>query len=52
MPRFHHWLPVSDDSGRIVIERQSADHVEVFYVPSKDRLERSDLKSGGADEPV
>ena len=51
MARFHHSLPDSDDSGTVVIERQSADRVEVFYVPSKDRLERSDLESGGADEP-
>ena len=51
MPRVHHWFPASDDSGTIVIERQSADHAEVFYVPSKDRLERADLKSDGAGEP-
>ena len=51
MPRFHHSLPDSDDSGKVVIERQSADHVEVFYVPSKDRLDRSGLESGGVDEP-
>ena len=51
MPRFHHVLLDNDDSGRIVIERRAADRAEVFYVPSKDRLERSNLESGGADEP-
>ena len=51
MPRFHHVLLDNDDSGRIVIERRAADRAEVFYVPSKDRLERSNLESGGADDP-
>ena len=50
MPRFHHSLPESDDSGTIVIEREAADHVEVFYVPSKDRLERSDFELSRTDE--
>ena len=35
MPRFHHSLKEIADSGTIVIERESADHVEVFYVPTK-----------------
>ena len=51
MPRFHHLILDNDDSGRIVIERCAADRAEVFYVPSKDRLERSNLEPGGADEP-
>ena len=50
MPRFYHSSPESDDSGKVVIERQSDDHVEVFYTPSKERLERSDLDSGRANE--
>ena len=50
MPRLYHSSPESDDSGKVVIERQSDDHVEVFYTPSKERLERSDLESGRADE--
>ncbi len=45
MPRFHHSLPESDDSGKVVIERQSDDHVEVFYTPSRERLKRSNLES-------
>ena len=50
MPRFYHSSPERDDSGKAVIERQSDDHVEVFYTPSKERLERSDLESGRANE--
>ena len=50
MPRFYHSSPERDDSGKVVIERQSDDHVEVFYTPSKERLERSDLESGRANE--
>ena len=51
MPRFHHSLLGNDDSGKVVIERQSDDHVKVFYIPSKERLERSNLESGRANEP-
>ena len=51
MPRFHHSLPESDDSGKVVIGRLSDDHVEVFYTPSKERLERSRLESDSFNEP-
>ena len=51
MPRFYDVLLDSNDSGKIVIERRAADRAEIFYVPSKDRLEGSSLESGGADEP-
>ena len=43
MPRFHHSIPANGDSGKVVIERQSDDHVEVYYIPSKERLETSKL---------
>ena len=39
MPRFYHSSPERDDSGKVVIERQSDDHVEVFT-----RLPRSAWK--------
>ena len=51
MPRFHHSLPETYDSGKVVIERQSDDHVEVFYTPAKERLERSALESGRVHGP-
>ena len=51
MARLHHSLPDNDDSGTVVIERQSADRVDVYYVPSKDRLERSGIESAGTDDP-
>ena len=49
--RLHHLYPESDDSGKVVIERQSDDHAEVFYTPSKKRLEMSEFGSGSAHEP-
>ena len=50
MPRFYHSLPDIDDSGTVVIERRSDDGADVFYSPSKERLETSELDSDGADE--
>ena len=50
MPRLLGAPSEADDSGKVVIERRSEDRAEVFYVPSKDRLERSDLESDRAIE--
>ncbi len=51
MPRFHHSLPDIDDSGKVVVERLSDDHVEVFYSPSAERLDMAKLEFSGADKP-
>lgn len=45
MPRFYHHLLDNDDSGKVVIERQSDDQANVYYSPSKKRLKRSNLNS-------
>ena len=39
------------DSGKVVVERPSADYVEVLYVPSKDRLKRAGLECDQPKEP-
>ena len=51
MPRFHHSIPANEDSGKVVIERRSQDHVEVYYIPSKERLESSRLDTSITNEP-
>ncbi len=51
MPRFYHSLPDIDDSGKVAIERRSDDNADVYYSPSRERLERSGLYFDGADEP-
>ena len=51
MPRLQDAYPVNDDSGKVFIERESPDKVEVFYVPSRDRLERSDSELRKDNEP-
>ena len=50
MPRLYHSLPDIDDSGTVVIERRSDDGADVFYSPSKERLETSELELTGAEE--
>ena len=51
MPRFHDSFVENDRTGKVVIERQSDDQVEVFYIPSKERLDRYNHGSRGTDEP-
>ena len=51
MPRFFQSLLESEDSGDVVIDRQSSDSAEIFYVPSKERLERSHLVASNAADP-
>ena len=51
MPRFHHSIPANEDSGKVVIERQSDDQVDVYYIPSKERLESSKLDTSMTNEP-
>ena len=51
MPRFFSPLSETNDSGKVVIESHSPDDAEVFYVPSENRLEQSDLESDGAGGP-
>ena len=41
MQRFYGWLPERTDSGKVVIQRLSNDHAEVFYIPSEERLASS-----------
>ena len=45
MPRLHHSLPESDDSGTIVPERESAHHVEVLHVPPRAGVDKNDKVS-------
>ena len=51
MPRFHHSLLDNNDSGKVIIERHSDDHVTVLYTPSEQRLELSDLEIGRGEKP-
>ena len=51
MPRFFSPLSETNDSGKVVIDSQSPDGAEVFYVPSENRLEQSDLEPDGAGGP-
>ena len=51
MPRIFSPLSETNDSGKVSIECQSPDGAEVFYVPSKRRLEQSDLEPDGAGGP-
>ena len=51
MPRMMDASTGIDDSGKVVIERPSADCVEVLYVPSKDRMNRAGFESHQPEEP-
>ena len=51
MPRFFSTPPAMGNVGKVVVERQSPNCVEVFYVPSKDRLEQSELEPDGIGGP-
>ena len=51
MPRLMDASTGTDDSGKVVIERPSADRVEVLYVPSRDRLNRAGFESHHPKEP-
>lgn len=50
MPRFHDSYP-DIDSGKVFIERKSADYAEVFYVPSWDLLKMSGFELDEGDGP-
>ena len=50
MPRIFNATSEISDSGRVVIEPQSSDCVEVFYTPSKERLQQSTLKCDSVKE--
>ena len=51
MPRFFDTLSETNSTGKVVIECQSPDSAEVFYVPSENRLEQSHLEPDGAGGP-
>ena len=50
MPRFFRTQPEDNSIGHLVVQEQSTDCVEVFYIPSKERLRQSGIAHVSATE--